>query len=121
MTDIECFESHPPTADRDNVERRQEIYQAGLDIHRTYGKYQLAARREIPMYGIQEASVFFNKFPGQLSEKDCPLEQAEKRGTFSKFNQLNAFKTKQKSDAWGRPQNYKTHIREFAFIDTRKV
>ena len=121
MTDIECFESHPPTADRDNVERRQEIYQAGLDIYRTYGKYQLAARREIPANGIQDASVFFSKFPGQLSEKDCPLAKAEDKGMTPKSNQLNAFKVKQKSDAWGRQQSYKTHIREFAFIDTRKV
>ena len=27
LADIQCFESHPPTADRDNVERLQEIYQ----------------------------------------------------------------------------------------------
>ena len=119
--DIEFFESHPPTDDKDNVNKLQEIYQAGLDIYRAYGKCQIAAKRELPSNGIQDMVSFLNKFPAQLSERTAPLDRHQSRAEERKVTQLNAFKTRQKTEAWGKPQSYRTHIKEFTFVDTKKV
>ena len=113
-------------ADRDNAVRLQAIYQAGLDIHRSYGSTHVASKREIPTNGIMEINEFLEKFPKQLSERDLPLAASQKHPSASgPQNQLMTFRINQKVESHFGGQNhgqtYRSHITGFKFVDTKKV